>query len=134
MKAYVSFIFILSFVLGNCSQPSSPIDQTLNSSANGKTVSYPLNYNFILKLDLQADAGYRWEYSISDTNIVKIDSTCYAPKSGNPDQIGGVTIETFYFCTMNTGFSYISLVERHPWDPEEIPPIHSISFIVKVTD
>ena len=124
----------LSFVLGNCSQPSSPIDQTLDSSVNGRTVSYPLNSNFTLTLDLNADAGYQWDYSITDTNIVKIDSTCYAPKSGNPDQIGGVTIETFYFGTMKTGQSKVSLVERHPWDSDEIQPNNSISFTVRVID
>jgi len=134
MKSYASFIFILSFVLANCSQPSSPIDLTLDSSVSGKTVSYPLNSNFTLKLDLNADAGYQWDYSITDTNIVKIDSTCNAPKSGNPDQIGGVTIETFYFSTMKTGLSKISLVEHHPWDTDEIQPINSISFTVRVTD
>ena len=133
MKSYASFIFILSFVLLNCSQPSSPIDQTLDSSVDGKSVSYPLNSNFTLRLDLNADAGYLWECSITDTNIVKIDSTCYAPKSGNPDQIGGTTIETFYFCTMKTGQSKILLVERRPWDSDEIQPINSISFTVRVT-
>jgi predicted secreted protein len=134
MKSYVSFIFILSSVLGNCSQPSSPIDQTLDSSVNGKTIYYTLNSNFTLTLDLNADAGYQWDYSITDTNIVKIDSTCFVPKSGNPDQIGGVTIETFYFCTMTTGQSKISFVERHSWDSDEMPPNNSISFTVSLTD
>jgi predicted secreted protein len=131
MKVYVSFIFILSFVLGNCSQPSSPIDQTLDSSINGKTVSYTSNYNFSLKLDVHTDGGYLWKYSISDTNIVRIDSTCYL---SNPNLIGGVNQETFFFCTIKKGKSNISLVERQPWVSEDAAPINSISFVVNVTD
>jgi predicted secreted protein len=135
MKLSILFLFLLAFVLGNCLQSLSPIDRpTLDSSVNSKTVTYPLNFNFRLILDLHATMGYHWEYSISDSNIVKIDSTSYAPKSGNPDQIGGITIETFYFCTLKTGLCKITLVERRGWEPEEIEPINSISFNVRVTD
>jgi predicted secreted protein len=133
MKMYVYFIFIMSFILGNCSQPSSPVDYKLDSSINGKTVSYFRNQKFTLQLDLHADGGYQWDYSISDTNVVRIDSTCFAPKSGNPNQIGGITIETFFFCTLQKGQSVINLIEQRIWEPPEVPPINSLSFTVIVT-
>ena len=132
MKTHVCFTFILLFSLVGCSQPSSPVALELDSSINGKTVLYPRNQKFTLQLDLQADAGYQWNYSIGDTNVVRIDSTCYTPKSGNWNQIGGVTVETFFFCTVQTGQSVVTLIEHRQWEPN-VPAIDSLTFTLVVT-
>jgi predicted secreted protein len=131
MRSRLLFIFILSLFLGNCSQPSSPIEQAFDSAVNGRTVSFPRNYNFTLKLDLPADVGYRWEYTISDTSIVRLDSTVYLV---NADLTGGVIVETFFFGTLKNGESKISLLERQPWKEGNNAPLKSVAITVRVAD
>ena len=84
-----------------------------------------------MQLDLNADGGYQWDISMTDTNAVRVDSINYRPKSGNYNQVGGITVETFYFCTRSGGQSTISLAERLNWEPG-IPAIDSLAFTVRV--
>jgi predicted secreted protein len=114
-----------------CSDSSMPTQTQLDSSINGKNVVYSSNQRFSLELDLLADAGYQWDYTISDTNTVRIDSTSYRPKSGNWNLDGGMTVESFYFRTMKTGKCTINLIEHQGWLPD-VPPIHSVQFNVSV--
>jgi predicted secreted protein len=130
MKTLCSIVSVILFSLVGCSQATSP-GLRLGSTIKGKTVSYQMNQKFMLQLDLYADAGYQWKYAIGDTNIVRIDSTSYAPKSGNWNQTGGVTTETFFFRTLNAGQSIVTLIERQPWLPN-VRPIDSLAFTVVV--
>jgi predicted secreted protein len=132
MRIHNCLIFFTLISLAACSQPTSTSDLELNSSIHGKTASYPRNQAFTLQLDLWADAGYEWQCSINDTNIVRIDSTRYAPKSGNWNQVGGLTVETFFFSTLRVGQTVVTLLERRPWEPNA-PPIDSVAFTVLVT-
>lgn len=131
MKTNPTLMIVPFLSLFVCSHPSSPIDTTLDASAHGRTIYYPLNQKFTVQLDLQADAGYQWYCFISDSNIVRVDSASYSPKTGNPNQVGGVTVETLFFCTANIGQSEVALFERRPW--ESYPGIDSLRFTVKVT-
>jgi len=103
----------------------------LDSSVSGKTVAYAPNQSFLLELDLNADAGYSWYYTISNTTVIHLDSTSYRPKSGNWNQVGGMTVETFYFQATKTGECSVALDERQGWLPN-VPPIHSVRFGVIV--
>jgi predicted secreted protein len=93
----------------------------LDASANGTTLTYVVNQSFSLELDLNADAGYLWYYTISDTTVVRLDSTRYRPKSGSWNQEGGFTVATFYFRVTQTGNCSIDLAERRGWLPNEAP-------------
>ena len=123
---------LVLLVLCGCDLGDPPISQPrLDSSVNGKKVVYVLNQSFQLELDLNADAGYSWYYTISDTTVIHLDSTSYRPKSGNWNQVGGMTVETFYFQATKTGECSVALDERQGWLPN-VPPIHSVRFGVIV--
>ena len=131
MKVNNYLIITVLVLLGGCSGPSGPIDPMFDSTIGGTILHYSTNQSFVLELDVAADGGYLWDYSISDTNVVRIDSTGYRPKSGNWDMEGGVTIETFYFRTLRSGISIVEMAERRPWMRLD-PPIDSLRFIVLV--
>jgi predicted secreted protein len=131
MKVHTCFAFIIIVLFTSCSNSPLPSEPKLDSSINGKNLSYHSNQRFFLELDLSADAGYTWDYTVSDTNVVRIDSTIYRPKSGNWNQVGGLTIETFYFRTLRTGKSPIAMIEHQAWMPK-VPPIDTLRFIVSV--
>jgi predicted secreted protein len=132
MKGHGFLAFVLVLFLVGCSCPSSPIDPKLDSSISGKTFSSSGDQEFRLQLDVHFDGGYQWAYSISDTNVVRIDSVRYAPKSRDRKLLGGVAIETLFFHTLRTGQSVITLTERRPWE-KNIAPIDSLKFTVAVT-
>ena len=88
MKTSDRFAVVLLLLLGGCSEPSGLNGPMLDLTINGKTVYYATNQIFLLELDVAADAGYMWDYSISDTNVVRVDSTGYRPKSDNRAQEG----------------------------------------------
>ena len=127
-KHYLLFLIIISFLFG-CSDNVISTENQFDSSINGKNVSINKYHQFILELDLNADAGYQWDYSMTDTSVIRIDSTNYRPKSGNWNQVGGVTIETFYFCGIKKGNCLINLFEHRVWE-SNIEPINTIQFNV----
>ena len=129
-KYYLLFLVIISFLSG-CSDNVLSSEDQFDSSINGKSISITKNHQFILELDLNADAGYRWDYSISDASVVRIDSTNYRPKSGDWNQVGGVTIETFYFCGIKKGNCIVNLFEHRAWE-SNIAPITTVHFNVIV--
>ena len=129
MKSHLTMLGLMILSLG-CSDSSMPTQTQLDSSINGKTIKYPINYTFSLELDLNASAGYQWDHNISDTTIVHLDSTKTRPKY-IPIVPGGETVKTFYFRTMKTGICTLNLIEHQRWLPDVLP-IHSIQFIVFV--
>ncbi|OGU51761.1 MAG: hypothetical protein A2080_13525 [Ignavibacteria bacterium GWC2_36_12] len=131
MKTYYLLLLIIIPFLSGCSDNVLSTENQFDSSINGKSISINKNHQFILELDLNADAGYRWDYSMTDTSVIRIDSTNYRPKSGNWNQVGGVTIETFYFCGIKKGNCTVNLFEHRVWE-SSISPINTIQFNVIV--
>ena len=138
MQASVCILSLLSLMLVACSNstpPSGPAPDSeevmIDSTANGTTISYPVDERFCLELLLSADAGFQWDYTLSDTSVVCIDSTCCRPASGDWNQVGGYTIESFHFRTIHSGLCSVHLIEHQAWIPE-VPPIHTCSFTVAV--
>jgi len=138
MKVINCFASITVILVFSCSKSSlqneSNPDSTeikLDSTINGTTMTYHSGQRFSLELDLNADSGYQWDYTISDTNVVRIDSTNYRPKSGNWNQVGGITVENFHFRTMRYGKSEIKLKQLRAWLPT-VPPIDTVIFSVLV--
>jgi len=132
MKGYSLLTLILLLSLVGCSQPPSSIESKLDSSISGKTFSSSVNQKFTLQLDVHFDGGYQWAYSISDTNVVRIDSTRSAPKSRDRNLLGGLAVQTLFFRTLQPGQSVITLTERRSWE-KNIAPIDSLTFTVAVT-
>ncbi len=129
-KYYPLFLIVISFLFG-CSESTLPTEVRLDSSINGKNITVNNNSKFTMELDLNADAGYQWDYSLSNTSVLKVDSTNYRPKSGNWNQVGGLTVETFYFCSKKTGQCKINLIEHRGWE-SDVPPINTVQFNVIV--
>ncbi|HEY9165679.1 MAG TPA: protease inhibitor I42 family protein [Candidatus Kryptonia bacterium] len=125
-------VLLITFVGCNKSGNSlSPTEPKLDSTISGKTLAYSTNQRFLLELDLSADAGYQWDYSVSDSIVARIDSTNYRPKSGNWNQVGGLTVESFFFRTMKPGTCLVVMVEHRGWEPN-VPPIDSLKFFISV--
>jgi len=127
MKSYyLLYLLVLTF-LYSCSDLSNEPD----SSTIEHTITVTTNQNFTFELDVHADGGYQWDYSISDTAVAWIDSTSYRPKSGDWSQVGGVTIETFYFSGKRKGHCIINLIEHRSWEIN-IAPINTVQIRVIV--
>jgi len=129
---------VLLTVLMGCSRSSAPNNPDrhstgteLDSTVNGRMLTYPSNQRFSLELDVNADAGYQWDYLLSDTTVVRIDSINYRPKNGSWNIVGGLTVETIYFRTLHKGISAVDLIEHQIWLPRD-PPIHMVRFFVTV--
>lgn len=129
-KYYLLFLVAISFLSG-CADNVLSSEVQFDSSINGKSISINKNHQFILELDLNADAGYCWDYTINDMTVLRIDSTSYRSKSGNSNQDGGVTIETFYFCGIERGNCKVNLFEHRVWE-SNVEPINNIQFNVIV--
>ena len=114
-----------------CSDSSMTTQTQFDSSINGKTIAYPLNQTFSLALDVEADAGYQWDHNFSDTTVVHLDSTKFQPTYIGPITPGGGVRETLYFRTTKLGKCSVNLIEHRGWMPN-VPPIHSVRFIVLV--
>lgn len=127
---YRPILMLLPFLFA-CSDEAIAPNSDLNASIDGKTIEILENQQFTLLLDLHADAGYSWNCSISDLGIVALDSVSYKPKDNDPDLLGGLTIQTFYFTGIHRGICKISLIEHQSWDTEA-EPLNSIHFYVRV--
>jgi len=127
---HILLLSLALFIFPGCSKSPQPTEPQLGLDISGKHVVYLPNQQFSLELDLNADAGYQWDYDISDTTVLRIDSTRYRSKSGEI-VVGGLTVETFYFRTLTIGYCTVSLMERRGWE-RDTPPIHAIQFWVVV--
>ncbi len=118
---------LLILLSSGCSESSPPLE---NSAGKEVAVTYPPDQQVSFELDLNADAGYQWDYDISDMTVVKLDSTSYRSKNGRRE-VGGLTVETFFFKTLNTGQCTITLRELRGWQ-RNVAPIHSVRYQVNV--
>ena len=135
MKPLCCVYALVMLTLSGCSQPTGLNQQSgtpLDSSVNGKTVAYSLNQSFALDLDVQADAGYQWDCSISNPAVATTDQApSFRPKNGGPVVPGGATVETFYFRTSAIGQSTITFIEHQSW-LTNVPPLVTVEFTVVV--
>ena len=129
-KCYSLFLVVFSFLSG-CSDNATLLESPFDSSINGKSVVLNMNHQLILELDLNADAGYKWDCSMTDSSVVRVDSTNYKPKSGNWNQVGGITVETFYFSGIKKGDCKINLYEHRAWE-SNVAPINTVNFRVVI--
>jgi predicted secreted protein len=131
MKIYtLAFLIVIPFLYG-CSDSLLPTESQLDSSVNGKIIKVVQNSNFSLELDLHADGGYRWDCMISDSTVVRIDSTHSRPKDSGEFKVGGLSVERFYFSSRKTGRCLIDLIEHQRWE-KDVPPINIVQFNVIV--
>ena len=129
-KCYPLFLVFISFLSG-CSDNVTSTESKFDSSINGKNVILNMNRQLILELDLHADGGYMWSCSMTDSSVARMDSTNYRPKSGNWNQVGGITRETFYFSGIKKGDCKINLYEHRAWE-SNVAPINTVNFRVVI--
>jgi predicted secreted protein len=100
----------------------------LDSSVNGKIISLQRNEQIILKLKVHSDGGYQWDCKLSNSTIVKKDSTRITSNNIGGNMVGGISEETFYFSSANTpGECNVTLTEHRNWE-KDTPPINSVQF------
>ena len=122
-----SVLLALSFIGYSCS--SAPTQTQLDSSMNGGTFTASPNDKFSLRLDLNADAGYQWDYEISDSTVVTMEAP---PAFQAPENVtGGVTVETFYFRVLKGGRCTLTFNQLRGWE-QGVPPISTVEFLVVV--
>lgn len=127
MKTYYFLFLVIILFLSGCSESVAPTENHFSSSIDGKSIVINKNHQFILELNLNADAGYQWDYSISDMSVVILDSTNYI--WGN--QVGGITTKNFYFRGVMAGSCGIDLFEHRVWE-SNVAPINTVHFSVMV--
>ena len=135
MKTMCLLSILVILACFGCSHPTQPIEQTgtpLDASVNGKRVIYPDGQSFVLDLDLNADAGYTWDYTISEPAVVMLNHTpTTRQKDSGPVVPGGMAVETFYFRTAGYGESTVILIEHQAW-LKDVPPLVTVEFTVVV--
>jgi predicted secreted protein len=132
---WIAFVTVCFIACSKSSTPTNPPvnqnESVIDSTVNGSTVKYSVGERFRLDLIVHVDAGFQWDYTMSDTNAVCVDSTTYRPF--NPDSIrpGAAAIQAFHFRAFHTGTCSVRLIEHQPWEPN-VAPIDTVSFAVKV--
>jgi len=131
MRKYSYSLLMIICLIFAWSCSSTP-KETMNLSVNGKIMVIQRNEQISLKLDLHADGGYKWDCKLSDSNIVKEDSTKITSNNIGKNIVGGILEETFYFSSVNTpGKCNITLIEHRGWE-KDIPPANTVQFLVYV--
>jgi predicted secreted protein len=133
MKRVLFIATLLCFVLQGCSDLGGPIADglpQLDETVNGMTLSYGSNQKFRLCLDSWADAGYQWDYTLSDSNVANVDGAV-TYRSNSPGVPGGLATATVVIHTGRSGDCKISLFEHQQW-MKDVAPRKTVTFTVVV--
>jgi predicted secreted protein len=132
MRKYYFTLIVIIFLLFGCAESSMPTITQLDSSVNGKSIQLLRNQRLLLDLEIHSDGGYQWDCQLSDSKVIKKDSTNIISKNRNVNMVGGISVETFYFSSnIVTGECEITLIEHRIWE-KDIPPINKVQFKVIV--
>jgi hypothetical protein len=131
VKTNICFLIVIIPILTGCSKlmPSEP---TLDSAIDGRTIVYSSNQHFTLDLEEdygELDSGDQWQCFISDTNVVRIDSTRFVYKKYT--EYSGYEIETFCFHAIQRGRSAVIMTLGQSWYPD-YPPLKTVKFFIIV--
>ena len=133
MKAVLFIAALLCYVLQGCSDLGGPIADglpVLTETVDGKTLSYGTNQRFKLLLDSSIDAGYQWDYMLSDSTVASVEGEI-SYRSNNPGVPGGLATATVVFRTGRPGDCNISLFEHQRW-LRDVTPRKTVTFRVLV--
>jgi predicted secreted protein len=136
MKRLFCLFLALSFWSG-CKDEGvivSPWDSTslLDASIQGQQMTVGMDARFRLELEVLSDAGFSWDYTLSDSTVLALEKVSYRhPSSTSPPPPGGTTFETFYFHTKTEGRCIVQMIHHQHW-MLTVPPRDSIGFVVDV--
>lgn len=128
MKKFYPVLFVIISFLSGCSDSVTSVEQ-YDSSINGKSISIHKNNLFTLELDANTDGGYQWDYTMTDSSVLRLDSTSLRPKDGNWNKCGGLYVRTFYFLGTKEGSCTVNLFEHQAW-MKDVEPINTVQFSV----
>jgi predicted secreted protein len=133
MKAFSSGAILVCLLLLGCGHSTEPIELEpvhIDATVDGKTLQYMRDQEFALALDSYADAGYLWDWEISDTLVVSMmGEPSYKPN--NPNVCGGLCTATFRFRTKMSGYCVVTLIEHQRW-MKDVPPRCTVKFAILV--
>lgn len=125
VKKYYFLLLLVVPSLISCSESSSP------TGAETKSIMIRASQQYILKLETAIDAGYQWKYTISDTGVVKLDSTNSVSENTDTQSVGGGASETFYFSGKRAGMCVVILSECRAWE-KNTAPLSSVELFMNV--
>jgi len=133
MKRVLFIAALLSVLLEGCSDLGGPLTDglpQLDETVNGLTLSYGSHQRLKLCLDSWADAGYQWDYSLSNSSVAFVEGKV-TYRQNNPDVDGGLSTATAIICTRRSGECKITFIEHQSWI-KNVPPRKTVTFTVVV--
>ena len=133
MKGIISIA--LAIMIAGCSDrgfdlaPQIPEQQGYSILVRSESLTCTLGQAFPVTVDLNADGGYRWDCTITQPQVVTLDSSSIRPP--DPHQIGGDALQTFYFRAVGAGSCRILMIQHRVWEPA-VPPIEAIEYDITV--
>jgi len=109
--------------------PPFPEQRGVDVQVRGESLTCTLGQRFPVSLDVEADGGYRWDCTITQPQVVSLDSSSIRPKS--PGVVGGTSVETFYFHAVGAGSCRLLLVKHRAWE-SAVLPIEAIEYDIVV--
>jgi len=128
-------LIALSILLAGCTDrgfqlvPPFPEQTGYDLNVQGRSLSCVLGETFTVALDVNADGGYRWDCTITQPEVVRLDSSSTRPK--NPGVVGGLSVQTYSFHSVGAGSCRILLIQHRVWEPA-VPPIQAIEYDIFV--
>jgi predicted secreted protein len=127
---------MLALLIAGCSELGEPLERgssTLDETINGRSLWYPPGGTFAIVLEEEADAGFVWEYALSDSTVIRVDSVTYKKYTPLPPPVpvGGSATKTIHFSATRRGQCEVYLYEHQPW-MKNVPPWRVVRFSVFV--
>jgi predicted secreted protein len=135
MQILVRFAAMLALLIVGCAdlgEPLEPGSSIFDDTINGRSLWYPSGGTFDVVLEENFDAGYMWEYELSDSTVIRVDSMTskYTPLPP-PRPVGGSAIVTMHFSATRRGQCGVYLFEHQPW-MKNVPPHRVVRFLIVV--
>jgi hypothetical protein len=136
MQILVRFAAVLALLVVGCGDLGEPLERgssILDETVNGRSLWYPSGGTFDVVLEENVDAGLEWEYELSDSTVIRVDSVTYkyTPLPPPPIPVGGSAIKTIHFSTARRGQCGVYLFEHQPW-MKNVPPHRVVRFLIVV--
>jgi len=109
--------------------PTIPGQGGYDILVRGEVLTCTLGQTFPIVLNVNADGGYRWDYTIVEPQVIRLDSSSTRPQY--PNTVGGTSIQTFYFHAIGVGSCRILMIQHRAWE-STVPPIEAVEYDITV--
>lgn len=117
--ALVAGLLAATLLVAETLAPGPPSGLGLGEAANGKTFTLQKGAQITLQLPGNPTTGYSWEASVSNPAVLKQSSAPVYKPTGAALGSGGTY--TFWYETVGSGSSDLTLVYRRSWETDVAP-------------